>query len=114
MHTITLSKIEAACVERHLVVARDRLPSLHPDFMCIEVVLTKLRASSTFTLARQESFCLLRALRMQRHLLRIDMEHLEERRIRGGHNGKLDEAWRKLDVDAMMIDDVRRRLWDMI
>lgn len=114
MHTLTLSKVEAACVERHLTVARDRMSALHPDHICINVVLTKLHAGSTVTLARLEVFCMLRALRGQRHLLRIDMEALEERRMRGGHNGTLDGAWRVLDADATLIDDVRRRLWDMI
>lgn len=114
MHTLTLSKVEANAVERHLTLAHDGMMIGNPDRACIEGVLTKMRADTTIVLARLEVFCVLRALRARRAILRADMEALEERRIRGGHNGNIDAAWRALDADAMVIDDVRRRLWDMI
>lgn len=115
MHTLTLSKVEANCVERHLILAHDGMMTANPDRVCIEVVLARLKAyGTTIILARLEVFCVLRALRSRRAILRTDMEALEERRMRGGHNGHLDAAWRALDADAMCIDDVRRRLWDMI
>lgn len=101
-------------IERHLIVGHDRLPAEHADRTCIVVLLNKMHTDRTMTLARLEVFCMLRALRAQRAALRADMEAIEERRMRGGHNGGLNDVWRALDADAMVIDDVRRRLWDMI
>jgi hypothetical protein len=115
MHTLTLSKVEADMVEKHLTLARDRLMPSHPDRACIDGVLVKLHTDRhAMVLGRLEVFCILRALRGQRHMIRIDMEALEERRMRGGHNGHNDAAWHVLDAEAVIIDDVRRRLWDMI
>lgn len=114
MHTLTLSKVEATSVEQHLAAHLATLMVSNPDHACIEAVLVKLRAGTTIVLARLEVFCMLRALRAMRHRIRIDMEALEESRMRGGHNGHKDAAWHVLDAEAMIIDDVRRRLWDMI
>lgn len=114
MQTITLAKAEATVIERHLVVAHDRLLPSHADRICIDVLLSKMRTDRTMVLARLEVFCMLRALRAQRAALRADMEAIEERRMRGGFNGQLNDTWRLLDADAMVIDDVRRRLWEMI
>lgn len=114
MHTITFNKIEHQAVERHATLVRDRMLAGNLDRALLTAMLVKLAASTTVVLARLEVFCLLRALRVQRNALRLDMEALEERRMRGGYDGTLDAAYHALDADAMVIDDIRRRLWGMI
>jgi hypothetical protein len=114
MHTLTLGRIEHAALVAHVTVLRDRMMVSNPDRVCLDGVLIKLATGTTIVLARLEVFCLIRALRAQLHALRVDMEALEERRLRGGVNGALDAAYRVLDADVQVLTDVRRRLWDMI
>lgn len=114
MHTLTLGKIEHAALTAHVTVVRDRMMVTNPDRACLDAVLAKLATGTTIVLARLEVFCVIRALRSQLATLRIDMEALEERRLRGGINGSLDAAYRVLDADVQVLTDVRRRLWDMI
>jgi hypothetical protein len=111
---MTVSKVEQAALARHLTVQRLAMSVANEDKECLARVLFKLDGGTTFDMSRPEVFCTLRALRRQRQAMTIDLIALEERRLRGGHNGKIDAAWRALDADAMCIDDVVRRLWAMI
>lgn len=112
MKTLTLSKCERAALVRHLTVQRERLLLRDSDRSVLAAILIKVRSDSTVVLAQLEVFALMRHMRIQRWKLTDDMHALEERR-RGGYDGILDAAWRRLDTDAMMLDDVLRRLWDM-
>lgn len=69
---------------------------------------------TTITLSKVEAPCVLRHLRAAREAISRDMVALEERRLRGGYDGKLDGAHRALDAEATILDDVIRRLWDMV
>lgn len=114
MTTLTVSRIEQAALTRHLTVQRLAMSTANEDKPCLADVIAKLEGGTTFVMTRAEVFCTLRALRRQRAAITIDLIALEERRLRGGVNGRLEGAWRALDADAMVIDDVIRRLWGMI
>lgn len=112
VNTLTLSKVEQAAILRHLEVQRqhaDRKDAPHVD-----AIIIKVRANTTVTLGRLEVFVMLRSLRAQSMRMEIDLVALEERRLRGGHNGHLDAAHRALDADNQILGDVIRRLWDII
>lgn len=111
-HTLTMSRVEQAAVLRHLEVQRPHASVR--DGPVLDAIDARLRVSTTATLGRIEVFTLLRNLRAQRDRLGSDMRALEERVLRGGHNGGLNDAHRLLDADATLLDDVIRRLWDMI
>lgn len=114
MHTLTLGRVEHAVLTAHVTVLRDRMMASNPDRSCLDAVLVKMASSTTITLARLEVFCLIRGIRAQLAALRVDMEVLEERTVLGGLDGSLDAAYRALDADVQALNDVRRRLWDMI
>lgn len=112
MNTLTLSKVEQAAVVRHLEV--QRVHADRKDQSTVDALIIKVRSATTVVLGRLEVFVMLRSLRAQSQRMVIDMEALEERRLRGGVDGTLDEAHRLLDVDNMILADVIRRLWDII
>lgn len=112
MNTLTLSKVEQAAVVRHLEVQRAHAD--RKDQPTVDALIIKIRSATTVVLARLEVFVMLRSLRAQSLRMTTDMEALEERRLRGGVDGTLDEAHRLLDVDNMILGDVIRRLWDII
>jgi hypothetical protein len=66
------------------------------------------------SLQQIEAVVMLRYLRLQSKALLTDMTALEERRIRGGFNGQLENAHRALDADRTIIEDVIRRLWEIV
>ena len=116
--TLTLSRVEREAVRRHLDVQYGLLcqqaQPAHPDCPVMHRVMTRLEHDTTVGLTTLETIVILRHLRFQHRRLSDDMMALEERRLRGGHNGHLDAAHRALDADAMLLADVLRRLWDMI
>lgn len=77
-------------------------------------LLAHLRQGTTSSLTGLETVVMLRHLRVQRDKIGRDLMALEERRLRGGFNGELDAAHRTLDAEATILDDVIRRLWDMM
>jgi hypothetical protein len=101
-------------VLRHLEIQHGRLPGSHPDSEVLHRVMTRVGHQTTVMLPTLEVFTILRHLRWQHRRLSDDMLALEERRLRGGHNGHLDAAWRALDTDASILADVIRRLWDLL
>jgi hypothetical protein len=117
--TLTLSAVEQAAVLRHLEVQYNRLcghppASPHPDCVTLHRIMTRVGHDRTVGLTAMEGVTMLRHLRFQHRRLDDDMMALEERRLRGGHNGTLDAAHRALDADATILADVLRRLWDML
>lgn len=63
------------------------------------------------SLDRIELLCTLRQMRAQRGRLWTDMMELQERKLRGGHNGEIESAIRALDNELYIIDNVIRKLW---
>lgn len=112
--TITLSHVEQAAILRHLEVQYHRLPKHHPDCEVLNAIMVRVGHGTTVLLTTLEAFTALRHLRWQHRRLDDDMLALEERRLRGGHNGQLDAAWHALDADASILADVIRRLWELI
>lgn len=112
--TLTLSKVEQAAVLLHLELQYGRIPAGAPDAAILDKVMTAAKRDTTVVLTKLEAFVTLRHLRVQRFRLEHDMAALEERRLRGGHNGDLDKAHRALDTDVTTLQDVIRRLWDML
>jgi hypothetical protein len=73
-----------------------------------------LATVTTVPLTKLEAVVLLRMLRKQSAALTKDMVELEERRIRGGFDGTLDDAYRHLDTERTILGDVIRRMWDLV
>lgn len=99
---------------RHLHLQHDRLPTDSPDRVRLKTVIDYATASKTISLTRLEAVVMLRYCRLQEMALSRDMVALEERRIRGGFDGQLDAAHGALDADVSMLEDVIRRLWQII
>lgn len=112
--TITLSGVERVSVQQHLERCHARCARGDPDAVALNGILVRIGEDKTVTLATLEIFLLLRCLRARHHELDDDMMQLEERRLRGGHNGQLDAAHRILDAEAQILADVLRRLWQML
>lgn len=113
-HTLTLSTVEQSAVLRHLQLQYDRLSTDTPDRVRIQTILGYVAKAKTVSLTRLEAIVMLRYCRMQEMALSRDMMQLEERRIRGGYNGTLDAAHHALDADVSILEDVIRRLWQII
>lgn len=80
----------------------------------MRVVIGHISDGHVVTLTPIEAVVMLRHLRKQSAMLLADMTSLEERRIRGGFNGHLENAHRALDADRTIIEDVIRRLWEIV
>lgn len=113
-HTLTLSGVEQPAVLRHLQLQHDRLPTDSPDRVRIQTLLGYVAGAKTVSITRLEAIVMLRYLRSQEMKLSMDMMKLEERRIRGGFDGHLDAAHAALDADVGILEDVIRRLWQII
>lgn len=112
--TLTVSIIERAVVLRHLTIQRHH-PVTHPgDVGLLDYCIRHLQKSRTISLPRLEAVCMLRYLRKQTAAILRDMMALEERRIRGGVDGHLDAAYRVLDAEVGILQDVIRRLWQIV
>lgn len=111
MHTVTFSLMECAAAKRHLELQRDRLPSGHKDVLVLGGVIHKFTVCNEVTFTRAEVFCTLLYLRRQAAALCADMMALEERQMRGGHNGDLFAQHRALDAESMFLANVIRILW---
>jgi len=114
MNTLTLSKVEQEAVVANLDQQRSRLTPEHRDGPLLDGITMRLRLNTTTKLTKLEAFIMLRHLRVRRFKLSNDMMALEERRVRGGFNGTLDSAHKALDAEATVLDDVMRRLWEML
>jgi len=114
MATLTLSAVEQVAVLNHLRIQLSRLPSGSEDALNIKIIVSRIEHRRVIALNPYESVIMLRYLRKQATALLMDMIALEERRIRGGFNGQLENAHRALDADRVTIEDVIRRLWAII
>lgn len=112
MHTVTLSIMECAAAKRHLELQRDRLDSGHKDLLVLGGWIYKLTACNTITVSQAEVFCALLYLRRGASELCADMMALEERQMRGGHDGDLFSQHRTLDTEATLLANVIRILWN--
>lgn len=113
MSTLTLSRVEQAAVLRHLELQYGRLSAGHRDAGILHLVMTRIGIGTTFPITRLEAFITLRHLRVQRFKMEHDMAQLEERRL-SGHDGHLDAAHAALDVEVTILNDVLRRLWQIL
>lgn len=111
--TLTVSAVEQAAMLRHLELQYIRLKADHRDSAVLHMVMTRLGASKVVVLTRLEAFVTLRYLRLQRFRLEHDMAAIEEQRLQG-IDGTLDLAHRALDADVTILNDVLRRLWQML
>ena len=111
---LILSGVEQQSVHVHLDRANIHLSDVHIDKEILRGLLLQLQTSRTLSLNIVEVRVMLRHLRSRHALLDADMMGLEERIIRGGYNGHLDSAWRALDGDSVILEDVLRRLWEML
>lgn len=98
----------------HLRIQHSRLPARSEDGLNLHVLITRIGSNRTVTLDSVEAVVMLRYLRKQSAVLLADMTALEERRLRGGFNGQIENAHRALDADRIVIEDVIRRLWEII
>lgn len=114
MTTLTLSKVEQETVLLNLEQQRGRLTPDNRDGPILEGLSMRIKASTTNEVTKLEAFVMLRHLRVRRFKLGNDMMALEERRVRGGFNGTLDAAHKALDAEATVLDDVMRRLWEVL
>lgn len=112
--TLTLSAVEQATVMVHLEDRHKGLDPSDPDSGTIHRLLVRIGEGRTISLTMLDIFALIRHLRQSHQKLDIDMMALEERRLRGGHNGQLDAAHRILDTEAECLNDVLKRLWTML
>lgn len=112
--TLTLSAIEQAAVLNHIRIQYSRLVSSSEDAVLLSLVIGHIEANRTVDLQPMEAVCLLRHLRIQSRMVLDDMTALEERRLRGGINGHIDAAHRALDADHTCLEDVIRRLWQIV
>lgn len=113
-HTLTLSAVEQAAVLNHLRVQYGHLDPNTGTAVVLDALLGRIAHGKVVALTRVEAVIILRFLRRQSAALFKDMIALEERRIRGGHNGHLENAHRALDADRTIIEDVIRRLWEIV
>lgn len=114
LHTLIVSGVEQQCVHVHLDRAYALLSDIHIDKEVLRGLLLRFQTGRTISLTEQEVRVMLRHLRSRHALLDADMMGLEERVIRGGYDGHLDNAWRALDGDSVILEDVIRRLWEML
>lgn len=114
MHTLILSTVEQQAVLVHLDAQYRRLSDIHIDKEVLKGLLLTLTHEKVVPLLQVQARIMLRHLRLQHALLDADMTGLEERVIRGGYDGQLNDAWRALDADSMVLADVIRRLWEML
>lgn len=112
--TLTLSGVEQAAVLNHLRIQYSRLDPSTGNAVVLDALLQRVAHGKVVTLDRVEAVIVLRFLRRQSAALFKDMIALEERRIRGGINGTLENAHRALDADRTIIEDVIRRLWEIV
>jgi hypothetical protein len=112
--TLTLSGVEQAAVLNHLRIQHGHLPPNSEDSLILHVVIGHVADDRVVNLQQIEAVVMLRYLRLQSKALLTDMTALEERRIRGGFNGQLENAHRALDADRTVIEDVIRRLWEIV
>lgn len=112
--TITVSRVEQTAVLSHMGEERGRLAHDDLDGLILDSICRVLKLSTTVQLSRIEATTMLRYLRHQRERMAIDVRELEERRLRGGHNGHLNAAQLALDTECVLLDDVIRRLWSII
>jgi hypothetical protein len=106
--------VEQAAVLNHLRIQQSRLPSNSEDAVLLHLVIGHIGNDRTVQLQPMEAVCMLRHLRIQSKMVLDDMTALEERRIRGGFNGQLENAHRALDADRSCLEDVIRRLWEIV
>lgn len=111
--TLTLSRVEWFSILVHLHMRLKQMQHDDLDKEPLQLVLIKLGRGRVASLTHEEASVMLRQLRKRHACLEHDMISLEERRLRGGYNGSLDGAWRVLDTETMIIQDVIRRLWDI-
>lgn len=114
MTTLTLSVVEQAAVLNNLRIQHSRLLAHSEDALLLHVVLGHVADQRVNNLQPLEAVVMLRYLRLQSKALLADMMALEERRIRGGFNGQLDNAHLALDAERTIIEDVIRRLWEIV
>lgn len=114
LSTLILSAVEQQAVHVHLDTQYRRLSDVHIDKEVLRGVLLRLTTEKVLPLTSADIQAMLRHLRLQHALLDADMMGLEERVIRGGYDGQLDAAWRALDGDSVILEDVIRRLWEML
>lgn len=116
MNTVTLmlSAVEVSTTLAHLRTQYGRLSDIHIDKPTLRSLLVRLETDKVFPLTLPEASVMLRHLRLQHALLDADMMGLEERQVRGGYDGQLSAAWHALDADSVILQDVIRRLWEMI
>lgn len=114
MATLTLSGVEQAAVLNHLRIQHGRLPHNSEDSLILHIVIGHVADKRVVSLQQIEAVVMLRYLRLQSKALLADMTALEERRLRGGFNGHLENAHRALDADRTIIEDVIRRLWEIV
>lgn len=113
-HTLTLSSVEQAAVLNHLRIQHSRLDPNGGNAVVLMALIGRISQGRTVVLERVEAVIILRFLRRQSAALFRDMIALEERRIRGGHDGQLDTAHGVLDTERTIIEDVIRRLWQIV
>jgi hypothetical protein len=112
--TLTVSKVEQLAVLLVLSDERGKLTFDDLDGLLLDDVCKRLRLSTTVQLSRIEVTAMVRHLRCQREHMAIALRALEERRLRGGYNGHLNDAQVVLDGQCSVLDDVLRRLWQLI
>lgn len=112
--TLTLSHVEQTAVLRHLVLQHSRLDPRTEDRPILDVLMAHISQDRTVSLTQVEAIVMLRYVRKQLESLTSDMVALEERRLRGGFNGSLEAAHRALDADKYVLEDVARRLWEIV
>lgn len=98
----------------HLQIQHSRLPSNSEDALLLQIVRARIAGNRVVVLDPLEAVVVLRYLRKQSAAVLADMTALEERRLRGGFNGQIENAHRALDADRTCIDDVIRRLWEIV
>lgn len=112
--TLIMSTVEQQCVLVHLDRAYSHLSDIHIDKEIMKGLILELQTQRILSLTQHHVRVMLRHLRSRHALLDADMMGLEERVIRGGYDGTLDASWRALDSDSVILEDVIRRLWEML
>lgn len=112
--TITLSGVEQAAVLRHLELQRCRLSPAHEDHPVLERLICRFATDRVTAVSVVEASVVMKYLRAQHRKLDDDLLAIEERRINQGITSHLSDAWRALDADSMMLEDVIRRVWILL
>lgn len=112
--TLILSTVEQQCCVVHLDAAMRHVSDIHVDRELLRGLILELQRERTLSLTNAHVRVMLRHLRSRHALLDADMMGLEERVVRGGYDGTLDAAWHALDSDSVVLEDVIRRLWEML